>query len=135
MPTIQAIALARERELDLVEVSPLAQPPVAKILNFGQLKYQQSKTQQKAKKVELKTVKISFKMGQHDLDVRQMQIKKFLDKGHKVNVSMRLKGREKAMKPLASDKTKEFINAFENINIEKPVSYEGGQFSAIISKK
>ena len=77
MPTAQAIALARERELDLVEVSPLAQPPVAKILNFGQLKYQQSKTQQKAKKVELKTVKISFKMGQHDLDVRQMQIKKF----------------------------------------------------------
>lgn len=134
-PTAKALELARERGLDLVEVSPLAKPPVAKILDFGQFKYQQSKTQQKTKKVDTKQVKISFKMGAHDVEVRQKQTEKFLSKGHKVKVMMRLKGREKAMKDLAREKMNEFVNTLPvEVKMEKPVAYEGGQFQVTIGK-
>jgi len=136
MPTTQAIELAEERGFDLVEVSPLAQPPVAKIVDYGQLKYRQSKTQQKSKKIDLKTVKLSLKIGQHDIEVRRNQTEKFLSKGHKVHVALRLKGRERSQVPLARQIIENFLSGLTGeIIIEKPVAYLGSELSVTFYRK
>lgn len=135
MPTAQALALAQSKGLDLIEVSPLAHPPVCKILDYGKFQYQQSRSTSKAKKVEVKGIRLTFRIGQHDMDVRKKQVIKFLDQGHKVKVELRLRGREKAFK----DKAKEVINLFlNNLNIEykveKPLEHQGGTLTVTITK-
>ncbi len=136
LPTHEAIALARERGLDLVEVQPNAVPPVARILDYGQWQYQQSRSNTKTKKVELKTVQISFKIAAHDLDVRKNQALKFLDRGDKVQATMRLRGREKSQVPLAKELMATFVQSLgDNIVIDKPIAYLGAQISIIVRKK
>ena len=136
MPTHQAIALARERGLDLVEVQPTAEPPVARILDYGQWQYQQNRSASKTKKVELKTVQISFKIAAHDLDVRKNQALKFLERGDKVQATMRLRGREKSQVPLAKDLMTNFVQSLgEDIVVDKPLGYLGAQISIIVRKK
>jgi len=110
-----------------VEVSPVARPPVCKILDYGKFQYQQNRSQQKAKKTETKGVRLSFKIGQHDMLVKQKQVNKFLSQGHKVKVEMWLRGRERAFKLQAKEKINEFLNSLEaeyqtdkNIEIQGP---------------
>ena len=85
----EAMNMARERELDLVEVSPLANPPVCKIMDFGKYQYQQSRQDRlnkaKQKKVETKEVRIGLKTNEHDLNFKKVQVEKFLKKNQKVN--------------------------------------------------
>lgn len=135
MPTAKALALAQSKSLDLIEVSPLAHPPVCKILDYGKFQYQQSRSQTKSKKIEIKGIRLTFKIGQHDLDIRKKQVVKFLDQGHKVKVELRLRGREKAFR----DKAREVINSFlNNLNIEykieKPIDQQGGTLTVTITK-
>lgn len=105
MPRQEALDLAYQQKKDLVEVSAQANPPVVKLIEFGRFKYQQEKKDRAAKKTshvtEVKQVRISLKIGDHDLDTKLKKMKDFLEEGHKVRVSMMLKGRENAHKDLA----------------------------------
>jgi translation initiation factor IF-3 len=94
----EALAMAAEKELDLVEVSPTAVPPVCRIMDFGKFKYQQSKKLQEAKKkqvqVQLKEVKLRPKTDDHDLDFKVKHVKRFLEEGNKAKITMVFRGRE-----------------------------------------
>jgi translation initiation factor IF-3 len=115
METAAAIALAREQEGDLVEVSPLAVPPVCKVTDFGKLQYKQAKQEQqqkaKQKKVETKGIRIGFRTDKHDLLFKKNQAEKFLGKGHKVQVEILLRGREKAMQDKARENLMQFLES------------------------
>lgn len=111
----EALARAAEAGLDLVEVGPNATPPVCKIMDYGQLKYQEKKRTQEAKKkqavVKVKEIKIRPKIEAHDFDVKVKQILQFLDEGCKVRVIIRFKGRE----VVYADSSKEMLlNLYEN---------------------
>ena len=96
---MEALDKAREANLDLIEISPTAQPPVAKIMDFGKYLYQQQKKQKdaakKAHETEVKGVQIGLGTSLHDLEMRAKKIEEFLKDGHRVRVEMALRGREK----------------------------------------
>jgi len=98
IPTYKALALAGDHGLDLVEVSPNADPPVCKIMDYGRFKYEQTKKKQEAKKkqtiVQVKEIKVRPKTGDHDLETKLGHIKKFLGKKDKVKVTVMFRGRE-----------------------------------------
>lgn len=140
VPTWQALKMAQEAEFDLVEVNPSSRPPIAKIMDFGQFQYKQQKLQRaqkvKAKKVEVKGIRISFKIGEHDKAVRLKQAAKFLDEGHKVRVEMVLRGREKSRADMARESLIKFIEDLgDNAIVEVPVSRQGGRLSMQIGLK
>ncbi|MBT7553350.1 translation initiation factor IF-3 [bacterium] len=139
LTTAKALELAESKGFDLIEVSPLANPPVCRIMDYGKFQYEQSRNQQKAKtkvkKVETKGLRLSFKIGQHDMAIRQKQAEKFLAQGHKVKIELRLKGREKAFR----DKAREVIQGFldgiaAEHKVEAPIKQQGGTLTTIISK-
>jgi translation initiation factor IF-3 len=142
MPTATAIAMAREKELDLVAVSPKAEPPVAKFINYSSFKYQQEKASRKQKaqqkEVELKEIRLSPRIGKHDLDVRIKQAEKFLSRGDKISILVILKGREKAHPELARELIENFIktiNQIVEIKLEQEIKRQGSNFSAIFAQK
>ena len=140
MPTTQAVELAREQGLDLVEVQPKATPPICKILDFGQFQYEQEKHRKKQrarqKKIETKGVRISFRIGEHDLATRRSQATKFLEQGHKVKVDLVLRGRERAYLSEAKTGMEQFANSLgQDTFIEQPFSKQGGRLSLTVSKK
>jgi len=100
----EALRRAREADLDLVEVSPNADPPVAKIIDWGKYNYQKTKARQKNKKnakaQDLKQIRFGLKIGQHDLDVKLRKIRSFLEDGHKVKITAFFRGREMAHKEI-----------------------------------
>lgn len=100
----KALKEAEERDLDLVEVAPDADPVVAKILDYGKYKYEQKKKEKKQqKKKKLKTIKFTIKIEDHDFNTKVNHIKRFLKKGHKVRVTVFFRGREKAHKDKGYD--------------------------------
>lgn len=107
-----ALKAAVEKGLDLLEVNPAANPPVAKILDYGKFEYHQRKAERKIKTThknqELKIVRIGLKTSAHDAGVKAGQADKFLQKGHKVKLEIFLRGREKAHRDLAKQKLIEF---------------------------
>lgn len=96
----EALDLAQQRDLDLVEISPNADPPVAKIVDWGKYNYQRTKAAQKqkrtAKNPELKQMRFGLKIGDHDLDVKLKKVTGFLEEGHKVKITIFYRGREMA---------------------------------------
>lgn len=106
----KALFLARERHLDLIEVSANAQPPVCKITDFGKYQYQQSKKEKKGKRVDVKAVRLTLNIASHDLEVKAKKAQRFLEEGHKVKVELVLKGREKVFQDLARQKLYDFRN-------------------------
>ncbi|MFH1712598.1 MAG: translation initiation factor IF-3 [Candidatus Jacksonbacteria bacterium] len=110
--TTQALKMAYEQELDLVEVSPKENPPVAKILKYGKFKYSLEKKKQKSKtkKVETKGIRLNLNMAVHDISTRAKQAEKFIKRGSKLQVEMILKGREMAHVSRAFEQIKDFIN-------------------------
>lgn len=114
MPVHEALRLANEKGLDLVEVGPQAKPPMTKIMDFGKYLYQKEKRQhsgkQKAPAQEVKTLRIGFKTGIHDLMVRASQIDKFIKKGFRVRLQLVLRGREREMAALGKDKLVKFLD-------------------------
>ncbi len=105
VPVHEGIKLAKESDLDLVEISPNASPPVCKISNFGKLKYQFQKkiadAKKKQKVVEVKEVKMSINIGKGDYDTKIRHTKEFITKGNKVKISVKMKGREITHRDLA----------------------------------
>jgi translation initiation factor IF-3 len=112
MKTEEALALAREREVDLVEISPNAKPPVVKLLNFDKYRYQQEKLAQdakmKTKKVTVKGIRLSVRIGEHDLNFKSKKTSEFVAEGNKVKVDVVMRGREQAHPELAFDLIKRF---------------------------
>ncbi len=104
VPRLDALAKAVEAGLDLVEISPDAEPPVAKILDFGKFKYQEQKKAAEARKhqkiVEIKEIKMRPSIDDHDYDVKMRSIKRFFEEGDKVKVTLRFRGREMAHQEL-----------------------------------
>lgn len=138
--TEEALRRAQEADLDLVEVSPLAQPPVCRIMNYGSYQYQQEKKERKQKakqkKVDIKGIRISLKIGPHDLEMRKNQALKFLEKGDKVKVEMILRGRERAHRNRAREIIEQFgASLSENIIVEQPLKQQGGRLSMLLGKK
>lgn len=141
MPKEAALALAREKELDLVEISPKENPPIAKFLNFGKFKYEKEKELRKqkahAKQVEVKGVRLSLKISGGDINVRQEQAMRFLDEGDKVKIEMILKGRERQHGDLAREIINNFVKAIGEkvkIKIEQPLIKQEAKFMTIIAK-
>src|SRR3989344_5082692 len=101
MKISDALQLAREKELDLVEVGPNVQPPIAKIMDYGKYIYQKERQEKKAKTKQkeqgLKTVRVGFKTGEHDLQFKSKQVSEFLQEGNVVKIELTLRGREKAL--------------------------------------
>lgn len=136
MDTRDALGLATERGLDLVEVSPIAKPPVCKIIDYGKFQYQQSRSSQKSKKVDTKGIRLSLSIGQHDLAVKEKQVNKFLSKGHNVQIDLRLRGRERAFKDKAIEVIKDFLEKLEvEYKVDKGIQKQGSIISTMISKK
>ena len=138
MPTHQALQKARDVGLDLVEVNPKEKPPVCKIMDYGKVKYEKEKIAHKqkiaSKKIEIKGVRLTFKIKGHDLEMRIKQANKFLDNGNQVKIEMVLKGREKAHSDNAKSVIENFITGLgENIKIIQPVQKQGSRFSAIVA--
>lgn len=104
-----ALQLAREKGLDLVEVAPLAQPPVAKLMDFKKFKYHERKVLAKQKRIKLKTVKFGVRTGEHDRATKLRHVEAFLNQGHKVQVHLTMRGREKAHGDFAQEKLAEFL--------------------------
>lgn len=142
MTTAKAISIARERELDLVEVAPKAKPPVCRIIDFGQFKYQKEKEEKAkkshAKKVEVKGIRLSVRMAENDFNNRLEKGKEFLSENQKIKIEIILRGREKSHGDLAIERINGFIAAIGKdftIFVEQAVKRQGGNVSAIIGKK
>lgn len=98
VPTVDALRLARERELDLVEVSGKSSPPVCKIMDYGKYKYQLAKKAQEAKKkqtvIQIKEMKLGLKIEEHDFQFKMKHLREFLEEGHKLKIIIMFRGRE-----------------------------------------
>lgn len=140
--TDRALTIAQERGLDLIEVSPLANPPVAKIMDYNKFKYQEEKEQKKSKakqkKVDMKGIRLSLTIGKNDMDNRVNQAKGFLEENNKVRIEIGLRGRELQRKNIARDIINQFIADIEStlpLRIEQEINFQGGKLSTIIAKK
>ena len=142
--TSQALKQARELEMDLVEVNPTAQPPVAKIMDYGQFKYEQEKKAHKQKiqqkKVDTKGIRLSVRISKHDFAFRIEQAKKFFQKGHKLKIELVLKGRERQHPAKARETFNEFVSELEkdqdlNILREQDLTKQGGRFTMVLANK
>jgi translation initiation factor IF-3 len=136
----EALSLAKQSGLDLVEVSPQASPPVARIIDWGKYTYQQQKKQQKSrqkqKSQDLKQIRFGLKIGQHDLDIKVRKIKEFLADGHKVRISAFYRGREMAHRELGYDLLDRVFKTIEdNAVIEQDPQMAGRYLSMQIRRK
>ncbi len=121
--TKEALQLAKERDLDLVQVTDKAEPPVCKIIDYGKYLYSQKKKERKkskSKSSQVKGVRLGFNISDHDLQTKAKAAQRFLKAGDRVRIEMRLRGREKAHKDLARKKINKFIEMMEEkTEIEK----------------
>ncbi|HMQ01755.1 MAG TPA: translation initiation factor IF-3 [Candidatus Doudnabacteria bacterium] len=134
----QAMALAEEHGLDLVEVSPNAQPPVVKLISFDKFKYQQKKLEQqqkkRVKKVEVKTVRLSAKIAAHDIATKAKHADEFLQDGDWVKLELRMRGREQAFLDVAHGQIETFKAALTApYRIEVPAKKAGNTISMTIA--
>jgi translation initiation factor IF-3 len=134
----EALAMAREQEVDLVEISPQAKPPVAKLLNFDKYRYQQEKLAQEArkkvKKITLKEVRLSVRIGDHDLNFKAKKASEFMGEGHKIKADIRMRGREQAHPELAFEVLKRFQGLLTSpFKVESGPTKLGSTISIIIS--
>jgi len=122
----KALDKAREQGKDLVLIAWQARPPIAKIIEYGKFIYQQQKKEKKKQKKQkdLKEVRISFNISDHDLETKKRQVKKFLAKGHHVRLTMMLRGRENIFKKEASERLQDVAQSI-NAKIEMPVRIQG----------
>lgn len=141
MPTEKAKSLAEEVELDLVEVNPKSDPPIVKIMDYGQFKYEQEKKahkqKQQQKKVETKGIRLSVRISKHDFDMRLEQAQKFLKKGDRLKIELVLKGREKQHPAKAAEIMNDFAARLEdnselNVEREQDLTKQGGKYIMIL---
>lgn len=138
MPTDQALNLALEKGLDLVEINPTNRPPICKIMDFGRFKYDQAKKEKEAKakrkETGLKEIRLTFKIGDHDIEYKAKQAKEFFDAGNAVKVSMRLRGRENALADIAMNVFNKFAEKAD-LSYERPPQKAGNQIVGMLAAK
>jgi translation initiation factor IF-3 len=126
----EAQRLADERELDLVKISPNAKPPVCRILDYGKFRYEQSRKEKEAKKkqkvINIKEIRMSANVQEHDLDVKAKNCRKFLENGDRVKASVRFRGREMSYTNVGKDLLLKFAEKVSDVGkMEKPPRLEG----------
>lgn len=129
--------MAQDKELDLVEISPNASPPVAKIVDWGKFNYQKTKLAQKnrrsTKALDVKQMRFGLKIGEHDLQVKLGKVSKFLDQGHKVKLVIFYRGRELAHKDLGFALANKVIEQFgDQISVDQQPQLAGKQLIFVI---
>ena len=140
MPRQEALKLAEEAGFDLVEISPNADPPVAKIIDWGKYQYQKMKEQQKnrksSKQSELKQMRFGLKIGSGDLDIKLRKIRSFLADGHKVRIQIFYRGREMAHRELGYDLIHKIVALLEEDAVmEQQPQMAGRNLSVVIRSK
>jgi len=140
LPLNEALQIAKDKELDLIQVTEKVDPPVCKIGDFGKHLYQLQKKERKVKTAggDLKEIQIGFNISIHDIETKAHQSEKFLHRGDKVKIAMRLKGREKALGNHAKEKIEQFCKFLDQkipIKTERELKREPRGFTLIISKK
>ncbi len=130
LPIEKALAMAEEMELDLVEVAPLARPPVCKIMDYGRYKYLQAKKAQEAKKrqtvIQVKEVKVRPKTEEHDFQVKLKKVREFLAEGNKVKVTVMFRGREVTIPQKGLDQLQKMVDHLTaEAKVESPPKREG----------
>ncbi len=140
LPVKEAIKIAEERGLDLVEVAPNSQPPVCRIMNYGKYKYQQSKRTQEARKhqtvIRIKEVKVRPRTEEHDFLFKLRHVKRFLDEGNKVKISILFRGREIAHPEFGKELLNRFIEGVKDVMvIEQSPRLEGRNMVMILAPK
>ncbi|MCL2069959.1 MAG: translation initiation factor IF-3 [Treponema sp.] len=138
--TLEALEIAREQGLDLVEVAPNAAPPVVKIMNYGKFKFENEKkirdSKRKQKLLKLKEIRMQPKIDDHDLDFKSRHVRDFLSEGNKVKVTVRFRGREMAHTELGLDVLKDVLARIEGAYVmDKAPAMEGRFMSMILSPK
>lgn len=140
MSLSEALKIAEDAGVDLIEISPNATPPVAKVVDWGKYQYQKMKEQQKNKKsakaMEMKQMRINLKIATNDLDIKLRKIREFLEEGHKVKILVVFRGREMAHKELGY----EMITKIESLLAEEAVTEQnpimaGRNLSIVIRRK
>ena len=142
--TAEALARAKDLDLELVLVNPKKNPPVAKIVDLGQLKYEADKKAHKQKvqqkKTDTKEIRLSARISVHDFNFRFDQAAKFLEKENKLKLDLILKGRERQHPGKAYDVMNSFVNKLKenkdfNIIVEQPLTKQGGRFTMVLMNK
>jgi translation initiation factor IF-3 len=137
MSRSEALQLAENQELDLVEISPNANPPVVKIVDWGKYNYQKTKQQQVNKRhtkvLDMKQMRFGLKIGDHDLQVKMKKVTGFLEAGHKVKITLVFRGRELAHKDIGFKLAERVIADFgESIAVDQAPQLNGKQLSFVI---
>ena len=140
MSLSDALKVAEEAGVDLVEISPNAEPPIVKVVDWGKYQYQKMKEQHKnqkhAKAVELKQMRIGLKIGVNDLEIKLKKIREFLEDGHKVKIFILFHGREMAHQELGYEMINKVVNSLENDAIlEQKPQMAGRNLSIVIRSK
>lgn len=139
MPPMRALDIARERNLDMVEISPNAVPPVCKLMDYGKFKYEQAKKENEARKnqktITLKDIRMRPRTDDHDIDVKVRKIQEFLAEGDKVRVSVQFRGAEMRHPELGRKLLDEVTEVLKgSATIERPPIMEGRMMSMIVSR-
>ena len=140
MSAKEAYKLAQEAELDLVKIAPTAKPPVCKIIDYGKYKYELARKEKEAKKkqkvIEIKEVRLSPNIEDNDLNTTVSAAKKFLEKGNKVKVTLRFRGREMAHMASSKHILDDFAKMLEEVAVvEKPAKVEGRSMTLVLAQK
>ena len=140
MSAKEAYKLAQEAELDLVKIAPTAKPPVCKIIDYGKYKYELARKEKEAKKkqkvIEIKEVRLSPNIEDNDLNTKVSAAKKFLEKGNKVKVTLRFRGREMAHMASSKHILDDFAKMLEEAAVvEKPAKVEGRSMTLVLAQK
>lgn len=140
MSTREAMKLAAEAELDLVKIAPTAKPPVCKIIDYGKYKYELTRKEKEAKKkqktVDVKEVRLSPNIDTNDLNTKVNNAKKFIQKGNKVKVTLRFRGREMAHMQTSKHILDDFADMLKDVAVvEKPTKLEGRSISMVLTEK
>lgn len=140
LATVDALRMARELGLDLVEIAPQSVPPVCKILDYGKFKFEQEKklkdNRKNQKIVKIKEIRMQPKIDDHDLDFKSKHVREFLGEGNKVKVTIRFRGRELAHTEIGEDVLKSVLGRVEGMYVlERPPTMEGRFMSMILSPK
>jgi translation initiation factor IF-3 len=134
LPTDEAIRLARDEGMDLVEVAPGVRPPVCRIMDYGKWKYLQKKKSSKSHEQHLKEVRLRPRTDTHDLEIKTRNARAFFEKGHKVQFTMRFRGRERAHREIALAALKHISDAFsDKVKIERPPSMDGRNMVMVLA--
>ena len=136
----EALRIAEAADLDLVNISPNAVPPVCKILDYGKYRYEQQKKEKNAKKnqrvTEIKEIRLSASIEDHDVEVKAKNAIKFLQDGDKVKVSLRFRGRERDYPQLGLDSMDKFAEMVSDYGVvEKPAKMEGRRMNMFLAPK